>query len=140
MDPLRPRRRSQGWRHLRNARRQDSAPHPHRWHRRPRATAAPYSTASKDNLSRLVFNRSVEARCYKRDRYGGNVCRVFGDKGQDVGLEMVRAGMAWWYREYAKEQTPEEQGAYQGAEDAARVTKRGLWKEPKQGAAVGVAG
>ena len=100
----------------------------------------PYSTASKDNLSRLVFNRSVEARCYKRDRYGGNVCRVFGDKGQDVGLEMVRAGMAWWYREYAKEQTPEEQGAYQGAEDAARVTKRGLWKEPKQGAAVGVAG
>ena len=91
----------------------------------------PYSNASKDNLSRLVFNRSVEARCYKRDRYGRNVCRVFGDKGQDVGLEMVRAGMAWWYREYAKEQTPEEQGAYQGAEDAARVTKRGLWKDAK---------
>jgi endonuclease YncB( thermonuclease family) len=44
---------------------------------------------------------------------------------------MVRAGMAWWYREYAKEQTPDEQGAYQGAEDAARVTKRGLWKDAK---------
>jgi endonuclease YncB( thermonuclease family) len=46
---------------------------------------------------------------------------VFGDKGQDVGLEMVRAGMAWWYREYAKEQTPEEQGAYQGAEGCCEV-------------------
>ena len=50
----------------------------------------PYSRASKDNLSRLVFNRSVDTRCYKRDRYGRNVCGVFGDKGQDVGLEMVR--------------------------------------------------
>jgi hypothetical protein len=34
---------------------------------------------------------------------------------------MVRAGMAWWYREYAKEQTPEEQGAYQGAEGCCEV-------------------
>ena len=91
----------------------------------------PYANASKNNLSRLIFNRAVEARCYKKDRYARNVCRVFGDKGQDVGLEMVRAGMAWWFREDAKEQPPEEQGAYQGAEDAARVTKRGLWKEPK---------
>jgi endonuclease YncB( thermonuclease family) len=91
----------------------------------------PYANASKDRLSGLVFNRNVEARCYKRDRYGRNVCRVFGDKGQDVGLEMVRAGMAWWYREYAKEQTPVEQGAYQGTEDAARVTRRGLWQEAK---------
>jgi endonuclease YncB( thermonuclease family) len=60
----------------------------------------PYANASKDNLSRLVFNRNVEAHCYKRDRYGRNVCRVFDAKGQDVGLEMVRAGMAWWFREY----------------------------------------
>jgi endonuclease YncB( thermonuclease family) len=26
----------------------------------------PYSNASKDNLSRLVFNRTVKARCYRR--------------------------------------------------------------------------
>jgi endonuclease YncB( thermonuclease family) len=90
-----------------------------------------YSNASKRTLSGLVFNRSVVARCSKRDRYGRNVCRVFGDNGQDIGLEMVRAGMAWWYRGYAREQTPEERGAYQGAEDAARVTKRGLWTDAK---------
>ena len=121
----------QGRRHLRNARRQDAAPHPHRGIDAPERRQ-PYGNASKDSLSRLVFNRNVEARCYKRDRYGRNVCRVFTrEGGKDVGLEMVRAGLAWWFREYAKEQTPEEQGAYQGAEDAARMTKRGLWKEPK---------
>jgi endonuclease YncB( thermonuclease family) len=37
----------------------------------------PYSNAAKDNLSRLVFNRTVEARCYKRDRYGREVCKVW---------------------------------------------------------------
>ena len=91
----------------------------------------PYGNASKSNLSRLILNRKVQARCYKSDRFGRNVCRVFGDRGQDVGLEQVRAGMAWWLREHAMEQTPGEQGAYQGAEDAARVTRRGLWKDAK---------
>jgi len=91
----------------------------------------PYGNASKRNLSRLIFNRNVEARCYRRDRFGRNVCRVFGDRGQDVGLEQVRAGMAWWLRDHAAEQRPEEQGGYQGAEDAARVTRRGLWKDAK---------
>jgi endonuclease YncB( thermonuclease family) len=91
----------------------------------------PYGNASKRNLSRHIFNRNVAARCYKRDRFGRNVCRVFVDRGQDVGLEQVRAGLAWWLRDHAIEQTPEEQGGYQGAEDAARVTRRGLWKDAK---------
>lgn len=90
----------------------------------------PYGNAAKNSLSRLIFNRQVQARCYKHDRFGRNVCRVFDERGQDVGLEQVRAGMAWWLRD-VREQTPQEQGAYQGAEDAARVTRRGLWKEAK---------
>jgi endonuclease YncB( thermonuclease family) len=90
-----------------------------------------YSNASKSNLSRLILNRRVAARCETHDRFGRNVCRVVDDRGQDVGLEQVRAGMAWWFRGHAKDQTPEEQGAYQGAEDAARVTRRGLWKDAK---------
>jgi endonuclease YncB( thermonuclease family) len=50
-------------------------------------------SASRENLSALVFKREVEARCYKKDRYGREICRVY--EGQrDVGLEQVRAGMA----------------------------------------------
>jgi endonuclease YncB( thermonuclease family) len=39
--------------------------------------------------------------------------------------------MAWWFREYAKEQTPEDRGSYERAEDAARAARAGLWKDAK---------
>jgi hypothetical protein len=32
--------------------------------------------------------------------------------GTDVNLEQLRAGMAWWYREYAEEQNVQEREAY----------------------------
>jgi len=34
--------------------------------------------------------------------------------------------MAWWYRYYAKEQSPEDQGRYESAEDEAKARKWGL--------------
>ena len=36
--------------------------------------------------------------------------------GHDVNLEQVCAGMAWWYRQYAKEQTPDDRQLYESAE------------------------
>lgn len=51
--------------------------------------------------------------------------------GHDVNLEQLRAGMAWWYREYAKEQVPQNRRAYEQAENEARAAKRGLWAEAK---------
>lgn len=42
----------------------------------------PYANAAKDNLSRLVFNRNVEARCYKRDRYGVTCAACSATKGR----------------------------------------------------------
>lgn len=50
--------------------------------------------------------------------------------GHDAGLEQVRAGMAWWYRNYSKEQTPEDRELYERAEQAARDLKAGLWRDP----------
>lgn len=88
----------------------------------------PFGQRSKDNLSALVYGKEVEARCHKRDRYGRKVCAVFVGS-RDVGLDQVRAGMAWWYREYAREQTSEDRSAYQDAEGAARVTQKGLWHD-----------
>jgi len=45
----------------------------------------------------------------------------------DVGLAQVSAGLAWWYRAYAREQSPEDRGRYESAENEARLQKRGLW-------------
>ena len=50
---------------------------------------------------------------------------------RDVGLEQIRTGMAWWYREYAHEQATQERLVYRDEEDAAKAARRGLWKDPK---------
>jgi endonuclease YncB( thermonuclease family) len=42
----------------------------------------------------------------------------------------ILAGMAWWYRYYANEQSPENRGRYESAEDEARRRKWGLWADP----------
>jgi endonuclease YncB( thermonuclease family) len=52
---------------------------------------------------------------------------VLSVDGYDANREQVRAGMAWWYRQYAKEQTPADRQLYEVAENNARAAKRGLW-------------
>jgi endonuclease YncB( thermonuclease family) len=89
-----------------------------------------FGNASKESLSRLVFDKTVEARCHKRDRYAREVCKVIRGS-TDVNLEQIRAGMGWWYREYAKEQSAEDQKSYAQAEDEARGRRVGLWKDAK---------
>ena len=89
-----------------------------------------FGDRAKESLSRLVFDKAVEAHCHKKDRYRREVCRVM--RGSvDVNLEQLRAGMAWWYREYAKEQSPQDREDYVAAEDDARTRRVGLWKDAK---------
>lgn len=90
----------------------------------------PFSDRSKQNLSSLVFAKTVIVRWHKRDRYRRLVGVV--QIGQvDAGLEQVRAGMAWHYKEYELEQTPSERLAYARAEQSARADRRGLWRDPE---------
>src|SRR5215470_7135591 len=63
-----------------------------------------FGEQSKQNLSALVFQKGVEARCHKKDRYGREVCAVYVSL-RDVGLEQIRTGLAWHYKEYQHEQT-----------------------------------
>ena len=37
--------------------------------------------------------------------------------------------MAWWYRQYAKEQTAQQRAAYEAAENQAKAGREGLWVE-----------
>jgi len=89
----------------------------------------PFGNRSQQNLSRLVFNQTVTVQWHKRDRYGRLVGTVYVE-GNDAGLEQVRAGMAWWYRRFANEQTPEDRAIYEAAENTARERKAGLWRDP----------
>lgn len=93
--------------------------------------AQPFGAASKKHLSDRVFGRTVTVEWMKRDKYGRVIGRVLLD-GDDVCLEQVRAGLAWHYKAYAKEQAKTQRLAYSAAEEQARLDKVGLWSLPNQ--------
>jgi len=88
--------------------------------------AQDFGQKSKSSLSAMVFGQNATADCRKQDRYQREVCVVSVGRN-DVGLEQVRLGMAWWYQQYAKEQTPQERVDYEQAEFMAKIHRTGLW-------------
>lgn len=88
----------------------------------------PFGQASKKHLSELVFGRDVTLDCEKIDRYKRKVCVVMVDD-QDANMVQVAAGMAWWYRQYAKEQSAVQRSSYEAAEAAAKAGRVGLWRD-----------
>lgn len=49
--------------------------------------------------------------------------------GMDANLEMVKQGCAWHYKQYAREQSAEDVALYAQAEQGARASHLGLWKD-----------
>ena len=91
----------------------------------------PFGEKSKQSLSGLVFGKDVRVEWKKRDRYGRIVGQVFVEPSAvDAGLFQVRAGLAWHYKKYEGEQSPEDRERYAKAEDDAKASKTGLWGEP----------
>ena len=88
-----------------------------------------FGAQSKKSLSVMVFGKEVTVVYHKTDQYGRLVGKITLD-GQDVNLEQVRAGMAWHYKEYEREQTASDRELYAKAEDEARAARRGLWQDP----------
>jgi endonuclease YncB( thermonuclease family) len=87
-----------------------------------------FGDRSRQHLSDEVFGKEVVIEWSKRDRYGRIVGKVLLD-GRDVCLEQIRAGMAWHYKYYQAEQSPEDRTLYADAEDQARAMGRGLWTD-----------
>ena len=88
-----------------------------------------FSDVSREHLANLVFGKQVRIDYEKVDRYGRLVGKVWVD-GNDECLEQLKAGLAWHYKEYEKEQPPADRQLYASTEQEARVQKRGLWKDP----------
>jgi endonuclease YncB( thermonuclease family) len=88
-----------------------------------------FGEVSRENLAGLVFGKYVTIDYEKVDQYGRLVGKVWVD-GNDECLEQVKAGLAWHYKEYEKEQTPDDRQLYANAEQEARAQERGLWKDP----------
>lgn len=91
--------------------------------------AQPFGQRSRQNLGDLVFGRTVTVEYEKQDRYGRTVGKVLVN-GVDANLEQIKAGMAWWYEKYRREQSAEDQQRYAEAEQQARAGRIGLWSGP----------
>lgn len=87
-----------------------------------------FGQRSKENLSDLVFNKQVIVEYSKKDRYGRTIGKILVS-GVDANLEQIKAGMAWHYKQYQKEQTPSDRALYSDAEDRARAGNVGLWAD-----------
>lgn len=92
-------------------------------------SAQAFGQVSKRNLSDLAFGRQVVVEYGKTDRYGRTLGKVLV-AGRDVNLEQVRAGLAWHYKYYREEQSPDDRRLYAAEEEAARSARRGLWVDP----------
>lgn len=89
----------------------------------------PFADVSRRHLAGLLREQVLRVEPIKRDPYGRTVANLsVGD--EDVGLVMLRAGLAWHFVRYARDQTRAQRQAYASAETAARSDRAGLWKEP----------
>jgi len=85
----------------------------------------PFSARAKSFTTGLVGNQEVVVRVKDVDRYRRIVGDVELKDGRDLGQELVRAGLAWMYRQYTSDPT------LARLEAEAREAKRGLWSEPR---------
>ena len=90
----------------------------------------PFGQRSRQTLADLVFRKQVEVMTEKKDRYGRTIGKVIY-QGRDVNLLLVSEGMAWHYKQYAREQDAADQKLYALAEESARAEQRGLWRDPQ---------
>src|SRR5207237_858869 len=84
----------------------------------------PSARKRENSLVTLVFQRDMTVVVHTTDRYGRLVGEVLLPDGQSLGHELIRAGLAWWYRQYAPHNTPLAQ-----LEAEARTAKHGLWAD-----------
>jgi len=88
-----------------------------------------FGEQSRQSLAEMISGKEVTVSYQKTDQYGRLVGKIVLDS-KDINLEQVRAGMAWHYKFYENEQTPEDRELYAKTEDEARSARRGLWQDP----------
>lgn len=84
----------------------------------------PYGNAAKRFVLNAVGGEQVIVEIKTKDRYGRHVSAVTTPNSRSLGRELVRNGLAWWYRRYSSDSSLGE------LERQARNKRIGLWQEP----------
>jgi endonuclease YncB( thermonuclease family) len=85
-----------------------------------------FSRRATEHLGQLLAEQRIAVRCFKDDGNAREVCDV-SVNGSDVGLDMIRAGLAWHFKRFESEQAPRMRARYAEAEEDARRQRIGLW-------------
>ena len=81
----------------------------------------PFYKVAKDYLGDLCFGEIVQIKQTSTDRYGRTIAKTYLANGNEVGLLMVNAGVAWHYKKYSTD------AELANAEIKARKKRIGLW-------------
>lgn len=93
----------------------------------------PYGRRSTDALNEMLQSGPIKLTADKKDRFDRWLIRATVN-GQDVGLQQIRNGWAWFFRRYKNDLPKELQETYAQAEENARRQRAGLWawREPPE--------
>jgi micrococcal nuclease len=88
----------------------------------------PFWKASRDFLKERIIGKQVRILTEGRDRYRRLVGTVYLETNgveEKVNLSLVEEGMAWWYQEYAPNDSH-----LAGLQNSAQMERRGIWSDP----------
>ena len=84
----------------------------------------PFGKVAKQFTSDLCFGQIVNVENDNQfDRYDRLIGVIINSKGDTVNLELVKAGLAWHYKQYSSDTL------YSKTESVARQNKIGLWAD-----------
>jgi len=87
--------------------------------------AQAFGEQAKRFTSEMVSGKQVRVEVVTRDKYGRTVGKVHLESpARCLNEELLRAGLAWWYRQYAPKETK-----LAALEAEAKRARRGLWSE-----------
>lgn len=91
----------------------------------------PFGPQAQRFLEQLVLGRTVQMATTSRDRYGRTVATL-AVGGQDVGLTLLRAGLAWHGHRHSRPRISSDANRYAEAQDGALAHLAGLWADPER--------
>ncbi|EEY18595.1 DUF339 domain-containing protein [Verticillium alfalfae VaMs.102] len=90
----------------------------------------PFAAEAQAHLSKYILHRRVRAHLHKRDQYNRIVATVSTRQPfikKDVGLEMLKQGLATTYEAKSGVEWGGKESIYKAAEAKAKAKKLGLW-------------
>ena len=90
-----------------------------------------FSNDAKEQLAKLTSGKSVTIEFDphgKPDNEGRIIAKVYLD-GNDIGIQLIKAGLAWFCKDYKTMQTESDRYNYAEAEKEARGAHLGLWSQ-----------